>query len=73
MIKVGDNPHNMPLIQILTDPNNPHQFLTVGYDRVITNWEILPGGIYLAMLGCLHTLGTTANQLQTQGQTLYVP
>jgi len=64
LVKAGDNPHHMPLIQILVV--NDSQFITVGYDRVIAHWEVLPGGIYLEHLGCLHTLGSIVTSMQAQ-------
>lgn len=58
----GDNPHHMSLIQII--PAQKHQFITVGYDRTLAHWEILPGGRYLECLGCIHTLGSVVNHLE---------
>jgi hypothetical protein len=65
---VGDNPHKMPLIQILHDEANPSEFITVGYDRSLVHWQVMPGGSFIEPLGTLLTLGSTVNYMAINDQ-----
>jgi len=69
--KASDNPHSMPLIQII--PTEENKFLTIGYDRIITEWEVVAGGKFLESLGWMHTIGSRVNSMVVIGKNLCLP
>lgn len=60
----------MPIIQIL--PTEDNKFLTIGYDRLITEWEVVAGGKFVESLGWMHTIGSRVNRMAVLGKNLCI-
>jgi len=60
----------MSLIQIIAKAN--HQFICVSYDRSISEWEVMPGGRFVEVLGYVHTIGSRVNHMQMINNNLCI-
>ena len=66
--KIADNPHHLPILQLL---NKSNELLVLGFDRLISQFEIISGTHYTELLGSITTLSSQVTSACATKDTLF--